>query len=75
MIFTVKVNHRKFLEPDDASKLNSFGIKTILNNHVYREYSSHFLSTIDIDESQLEMLMATFNCEIDGDKITVNMGK
>lgn len=75
MIFTVKVNHRSFLDDKDSGKLNSFGIKTVLNNHVYREYSCHFLSTVELSDEQVNELCKVFKCSIDNDKIIIDMEK
>ena len=75
MIYSVKVKHRRFLDNIDAEKLESFGVKVILNNHVYREYSSHFTSQVDMDEDKLKKLESTFKCSVDGDKVTIDMEK
>lgn len=75
MLYSVKVKHRRFLDEKEAAKLESFGVKVILNNHVYREYSSHFVSQVEMADDKLQELESTFKCTVDGDTITINMEK
>lgn len=75
MLYSVKVNHRRFLDEKEAAKLEAFGVKVILNNHVYREYSSHFISQVEMDDGKLQEFESTFKCTVDGNAITIDMGK
>lgn len=73
--YKVKVNHRRFLNIDDFKKLTYFGIKVILNNHVYNEYTSHIISNVELTEEQFNELNQQFEIEIKEDLIIINMNK
>lgn len=75
MLYSVKVKHRRFLDKKEAEKLTAFGIKVVLNNHVYGEYSCHFVSKIEFEDKQLTELGEAFKCTVDGDAILIDMEK
>lgn len=75
MIYSVKVKHRRFLNDQEADKLKSFGVKVVLNNHVYREHSSHMVSMVEMDDVKLKELENAFKCIIEDDKIIIDMEK
>jgi len=75
MLYSVKVKHRRFLDKKEAEKLTSFGIKVVLNNHVYGEYSCHFVSKVEFEENRLTELCESLKCTVDGDTILIDMEK
>lgn len=73
MQYTVKVLHRRFLNKTQAENLTSFGIKVVLNNHVYGEYSAHFPSKVELTEEQLQLMKDTFSCiKVDEEQIVID---
>jgi hypothetical protein len=75
MLYSVKVKHRRFLDDKEAERLKSFGITVVLNNHVYREYSSHMVSKVEMDSEQVNELLKAFKCSVDADVISIDMEK
>lgn len=73
MNYTVKVSHRRFLNKIQADSLSAFGIKVVLNNHVYNEYSSHVPTKLELSEEQLEQLKEKFNPTIENDLILITI--
>lgn len=75
MLYSVKVKHRRFLDGKEAAKLKSFGVRVVLNNHVYDEHSCHFVSSVEIEDEKLQELISVFKCTVDGDTILIDMEK
>ncbi len=75
MEYNIKVKHRKFLNSNESNKLRSFGIKTVLNNQVYDEYSSHMVSIVNLNDESLFKLKQTFKCEVTDSSILIDMEK
>lgn len=74
MQYSVKVKHRRFLTAVEAKTLADFGIKTVLNNHVYQEYSAHQAYSVDLTSDLLTTMEKTFTCTIVDDHITIFIG-
>jgi hypothetical protein len=73
MHYTVKVKHKRFLNKSQAESLSGFGIKVVLNNHVYGEYSSHIPTTLELSEEQIEQIKENFNLTIEDNLILITI--
>ena len=73
--YTIKVNHKRFLNKDDCDRLTRFNIKNRLNNAVYHEYTAHIPTIITLNETELTALTTEFNCSVDDTLIVIELGK
>jgi hypothetical protein len=74
MKYSVKVKHRRFLTAAEAKALADFGIKAVLNNHVYQEYSAHQAYNVDLTSELLNTMKKTFTCTVVDDHINIFIG-
>ncbi len=71
--YTVKVKHRRFLNKEQADSLSKYGIKVILNNHVYNEYSAHMPTKIELSQDTVEDILKSFKSTIEENIITIEI--
>ncbi len=71
--YTVKVKHRRFLNKEQADSLSKYGIKVILNNHVYNEYSAHMPTKIELSQETVEDILKSFKSTIEENIITIEI--
>lgn len=73
--FIIKVKHKRFLLKADADRLSLFKINNRVNNAVYGEYTAHIPTKIELTEQELEAIKEEFNCVIEDNIITIELGK
>jgi lipid II:glycine glycyltransferase (peptidoglycan interpeptide bridge formation enzyme) len=71
--YTIKVKHRRFLNKEQADSLSKYGIKVILNNHVYDEYSAHMPTKIDLSKETVDDILKSFKSTIEENIITIEI--
>ncbi len=73
--FIIKVKHKRFLLKSDADRLSLFRINNRVNNAVYGEYTAHIPTNLELTEQELEAIKQEFNCVIEDNIITIELGK